>query len=310
MTARRHEVHGDQRLRVESSQSRHSHRAKTGIVEARAIFGLDTTTLLLIVLAIVVAIWTARLAYARGKNPWVWSGVALILGIPWPSIGLPILGIVPVLFLMFFVRPVSQGGWSRPNTCSRCASSHSPGQNFCTKCGWDLSREYTPEGSDTVLASEMRQSQGSSAATMERPVDTTATEESTSAASPAAPTPEAVIPDNSVAESAEAHPETASESGASGETPEPEAEPEPDARPWGIPQPGPAPTAAVMTARGEALLNEGKLQEAIDQFTKAIALNPRHREAFERRAEAYTKQGRDERAEEDYRQVQALNTGA
>ena len=48
-----------------------------------------------------------------------------------------------------------------------------------------------------------------------------------------------------------------------------------------------------MTARGAALLSEGRLQEAIDQFTKAIALDPKHREAFERRAEAYTQQGRE-----------------
>ena len=102
--------------------------------------------------------------------------------------------------------------------------------------------------------------------------------------------------------------------GAAGQPEErtPEAEPELESplRPWGLPVPGPAPTAAGMTARGAALLSEGKLQEAIDQFTKAIALDPRHREAFERRAEAYSRQGRQERADEDYRQVQALNTGS
>lgn len=91
---------------------------------------------------------------------------------------------------------------------------------------------------------------------------------------------------------------------------EAETEPEPAPRPWGLPQPGPAPTAEAMTARGAALLSEGRLQEAIDQFTKAIALDPKHREAFERRAEAYTRQGRGERAEEDYRQIQALNAGS
>ncbi len=77
-----------------------------------------------------------------------------------------------------------------------------------------------------------------------------------------------------------------------------------------MPTPGPAPTAEAMTARGAALLSEGRLQEAIDQFTKAIALDPKHREAFERRAEAYTQQGRGERAEEDYRQIQGLNAGS
>jgi Tfp pilus assembly protein PilF len=63
-----------------------------------------------------------------------------------------------------------------------------------------------------------------------------------------------------------------------------------------------------MTARGAAFLSEGKLQDAIDQFTKAIALDPSHREALERRAEAYTREGRQERADEDYQKVQALNS--
>ena len=57
-------------------------------------------------------------------------------------------------------------------------------------------------------------------------------------------------------------------------------------------------------------MSEGKLQEAIDQFTKAIALDPKHKEAFERRAEAYTRQGRVERAAEDYRQIQVLSAGS
>ena len=249
---------------------------------------------------------------ARGKNPWVWGGAALLLGIPWPNIGLPILGIVPVLFLMFFVRPVGQGSRPQQATCSRCASPHSQGQNFCTKCGWDLSREYSPEGNDTVLASEMHQSQAASTATMERPVEPAAPEEPTAAAAPPAaepPNPRTVEDpaadfDGAVSEPAADIPQAESAS-----EPEADAEPEPAQRPWGIPQPGPAPTAAVMTARGEALLNEGRLQEAIDQFTKAIALDPKHRGAFERRAEAYTKQGRNERAAEDYRQIQALNTG-
>ena len=274
------------------------------------IFGLDTTKLLLVVLAIVVAIWTARLAVARDKNPWAWGGAALILGIPWPNIGLPILGIVPVLFLMFFVRPVGQGSRPQPTACSRCASPHSPGQNFCTKCGWDLSREYSPEGSDTVLASEMHQSQGSSTATVERPAEAVKAEDSPVAESPPPEPAEAQPEDSPVAEAVDEHPGAAEDTHEGDETVEPVPEDDPEsARPWGIPQPGPAPTAAVMTARGEALLSEGRLQEAIDQFTKAIALDPRHREALERRAEAYTKQGRDERAAEDYRRVQALLTG-
>ena len=163
----------------------------------------------------------------------------------------------------------------------------------------------------------MRQPQGTSAATLERPTDQAVTEEPTPAVPPVSEPP---IPEPAVQvgeETGDAAPASESVSPADtvqAETPHPESEaesaPEPDQKPWGIPQPGPAPTAAAMTARGEALLSEGRLQEAIDQFTKAIALDPKHREAFERRAEAYTKQGRKERAEEDYRRIEALNAGA
>ena len=236
----------------------------------------------------------------------------MVLGIPWPGINLPILGVVPVLFLMFFVRPTAQRSSEPRNACSRCASPHSLGQNFCTKCGWDLSREYTPEGTDTVLASEMHQSQSSGAATLERPSE------------PATPDPTngfAPEPSTSTVWEADTMPEPGEQvstgEGSMEEPAEPAVEggvsspePDPETRPWGIPVPGPAPTAEVMTARGAALLSEGKLQEAIDQFTKAIALDPRHREALERRAEAYSRQGRQDRADEDYRQVQALNTGS
>ena len=270
--------------------------------------------LILVFLAPLVAIWTARLALSRDKNPWVWGGASFLLGLPWPDFSPPILGVVPVLFLLFFVRPAGQRSRPRENACSKCASPHSPGQNYCTKCGWDLSREYSPEGSDTVLASEMHQPQGASTATMERPAEQPATEEPAEAASPAKDQTNlaaTVVEDTTEATAPAA--ELPAE-GTLTEAPAPElgaeSEPEPAQKPWGLPQPGPAPTAAVMTARGAALLSEGRLQEAIDQFTKAIALDPKHREAFERRAEAYTQQGRDERAEEDYRHIQALNAGS
>ena len=242
------------------------------------------------------------------------------MGIPWPGINLPILGVVPVLFLMFFVRPAAQSGRSDRNACSRCASPHSVGQNYCTKCGWDLSREYSPENNDTVLASEIHQAQASSTATIERPADPPTPEV---VATPAAEPEQAYVPhvaEDAPQDSVSAQPEAPTtvgepEDSASQEPdPEPvqEPEPAPDAaqRPWGIPVPGPAPTAEGMTARGAVLLSEGKLQEAIDQFTKAIALDPRHREAFERRAQAYSKQGREDRAEEDLQRLQTLNAGS
>lgn len=232
-----------------------------------------------------------------------------------------LLSVAPVLYLMFFVRPTEQRPrQTQRNACPKCASPHSPGQNFCTKCGWDLSREYTPEANDTVLASEMHQPQSSPTATMERPSETPAEPPVSSVPTSPDTSPEpATEPAASPEHTPEASPRSAATAaeGPPGEeyaaeppVPDAEAEPEPAPRPWGLPTPGPAPTAEAMTARGAALLSEGRLQEAIDQFTKAIALDPKHREAFERRAEAYTQQGRGERAEEDYRQIQALNAGS
>lgn len=278
------------------------------------IFGLDATDILLVFLVPFVAVWTARTALARNRNPWLWGGAAFVLGIPWPFLNLPILGVVPVLFLMFFVRPAGTRAPEQRNACSKCASPHSPGQNFCTKCGWDLSIEYSADTADTVLASEMRQPQSSSTATLERPAETPSHD---SFGAPSS-SPDEDLPASSEeghdAHTAPVEPTVegagvfASEESQTDTDSQPE--PEEPQRPWGIPVPGPAPTAEGMTARGEVLLSEGKLQEAIDQFTKAIALDPRHREAFEKRAEAYSRQGRQERADEDYRQVQALNTGS
>lgn len=286
------------------------------------IFGLETREIFLYALTIFVAFWTGRAALARGRNPWVWGGAALVIGLL-PFDQLRLLSVAPVLYLMFFVRPAEQRP-KRPQrdaSCPKCASAHSPGQNFCTKCGWDLSREYSPEASDTVLASEMRPPQSSSTATMERPSEAPA-----EPAAPSAPAaweispesaPEPAASSENAAPAAPPQPAATAPEGSSGEErateppeTEAEAEPEPAPRPWGLPTPGPAPTAEVMTARGAELLSEGRLQEAIDQFTKAIALDPKHREAFERRAEAYTQQGRGERAEEDYRRIQALNAGS
>jgi Tfp pilus assembly protein PilF len=65
-------------------------------------------------------------------------------------------------------------------------------------------------------------------------------------------------------------------------------------------------TAETLTERGVSLLDEGRVQEAIDQFTKAIALNARYRRAWSLRAEAYDKLGRNREAAEDLRRLEAI----
>lgn len=97
-------------------------------------------------------------------------------------------------------------------------------------------------------------------------------------------------------------------------TPAPVAQPEPQQAPSstaspsaGAPRvPRPIPTPANMTERGVSLFNQGRFQEAIDQFTKAIALDPDYKEAWERRAEAYGRLGRPERQKADQRRLKAF----
>ena len=62
-----------------------------------------------------------------------------------------------------------------------------------------------------------------------------------------------------------------------------------------------------MTQWGIDLFDLGRIQESIDQFTKAIALDPNFKMAWERRAESYAKLGRGDEAAEDRRRLRALN---
>ena len=67
-----------------------------------------------------------------------------------------------------------------------------------------------------------------------------------------------------------------------------------------------SPTAANLTERGIALFGQGRVQEAIDQFTKAIALDPKYKLAWEQRAEAYGRLGRAEQQAADRRQLETI----
>jgi hypothetical protein len=263
----------------------------------------------LYLLPLFLAIWTARVAISRGRNPWIWGGVALVLGLtPWN-----LLGVAPLLVLLFLPKPAGET-LAKPerSACPKCAQARRPTHFFCTNCGWDLGQPYTPDGAQPVMSS-----------------DELAPEAAVPVVEPFAQTPvDPIIEQSTAAQPVESQPtgvgsadsadtsESPAESPSSGETagqladPPEETVPEPPAKPWGMPEPVVAPTAAAMTARGIGRLEDGRIQEAIDQFTKAIALDPNYREAWEHRAEAYSKQGRDEEAAEDRRQIQGLNASS
>ena len=262
-----------------------------------------------------VSIWTARIAISKGRNAWGWGGAALLLGL----IHVPesaLLGVVPVLVLLFIKIPSTPPAVQPDRlSCPRCAKSHSGGQHFCTGCGWDLSVAYSPEEPEGAQApQEQSQAQDPS-----RSTTVAETPEAAKNSAPEASTTEPATSEPQVSETGPAYgPEAAAaanpqESVAQTEQPaeavaaEAEGEPETESVPWGAYQPSVAPTAAVMTARGIERFDDGKFQEAIDQFTKAIALDSTYAEAWQRRAEAYTQLGRSEQAAEDRRHVQGLD---
>lgn len=275
--------------------------------------------LLLLSLGIIV-LWTTRLARAKGLNPWLWGvGAVLLVAVAW-TFSRQFLGLVvmaPLIFLLLFRSPLfrknrASEGVSMP--CPRCGAPETGGLNFCVQCGWDLSRSrgevsegetehaspsqqpmdagLSNDSADTVVTGEGRQAPWEPP--REDPVEPP--EPATPpAAEPVLAQEATETPD--VAETA-GHPEFAATAEVASE-PEPAATPEPRPR-------RPMPTPANLTERGISLFNQGRFQEAIDQFTKAIALDPNYREAWEKRAEAYGRMGRPERQKADQSRLEAI----
>ncbi|HJN87261.1 MAG: tetratricopeptide repeat protein [Dehalococcoidia bacterium] len=232
--------------------------------------------LLYLSLALVV-LWTARVARSKGRSPWVWAGAAclLLLVSNLDLLAIPdLLGIVPMVILMLHKNPMSRAR-PAPRTCPKCEDPQTRSPKFCTNCGWELATPY-PEVS---------------VAEAEKPVSPAVFAESASleVPDPAAPTP-----------SIEAQPAAAPIST------DQEALP-PDEPAVKAPVPYGVPTANSLTERGVRLFNQGRTQESIDQFTKAIALDPNYTQAWARRAEAYARLGRGKEAAEDRRQLDALD---
>ena len=237
---------------------------------------------LLLYLALsLVLVWTVRMARAKGQNPWLWGGLTVVLmGIP----GYNLLAVIPLAALMFIKakpRPDAPPK-AELNSCPRCQAALVRNARYCTSCGWDLAEIYEPQAASPGEPSDEK----APAATP--PAEDTAPTLASEVAADApveAPTPA----------SAEAAPE-----------PEPAPPPfTPPKKPVNLVPP----TAAGMTERGTTLFNQGRIQESIDQFTKAIALDPTYVEAWARRAEAYAQQGRGNEAAEDRRRLDALNAG-
>ncbi len=258
---------------------------------------MATQDLFLLISLGIIILWTFRLARAKGVNPWIWTvGVALLIALTWNFAQqfLPMVAMAPLIFLLLFRSPLfrrMRKPESRP--CPNCGVADAVGRNFCVQCGWDLSRAPEPEvgneGTVEGLSAVAQDSpigsapNGSEVATSDR------REVDVSGATP---------PSEESARATE--PVIAAETTVAPVEPEQEA-PQPAPKP-----PSQLPTPANMTERGASLFNQGRYQEAIDQFTKAIALDPTFREAWQRRAEAYGKLGRQEQQNADLRRLEAI----
>lgn len=277
--------------------------------------------LLTVGLALLLGLWTSGLARSKGRNGyWLWGGTALVLTL------LPLLlqvqdtwrllGMGPLFVLLFMRRPRTRvDGPPKGLSCPRCNAAQLPSQRYCVDCGWELGRAY-PE---TLTAERATEAARASSDEIGQEPTAPADRAGAEAEAPATATvPETHFsPEAHVVPEAGAEPEVATEpavtapvaasqevqpSDLPGETNEPEVETAPEPPVFrGLPTP------ANMTERGIRLFNQGRIQESIDQYTKAIALDPNYKEAWEYRAEAYARLGRGEQAEEDRRRLQALN---
>ncbi len=240
---------------------------------------LDTTAsaILSYVSLGLVVLWTARFAWAKGRNPWIWGGATVVLALALRAMDFrlwQLVALAPMVMLLFLSsRAPQRDATARPEgvTCPKCQTRHLATQHYCVNCGWDLTKPYASPAANGAVA-------------------------------PAPPAPEA----KPVMTASQKPPEAAAPAPAAVAAQPPASAPEqpaPAPKPPRIHRP---PTAAGMTERGLALFGQGKIQEAVDQFTKAIALDPSYLAAWQRRAEAYQRLGRPKEAAEDMRRSQAL----
>ena len=280
-----------------------------------------------------VVLWTVRLANSKGKNPFIWGGISFFLVLipmfvqSWPSL----LGMAPMVVLIFMKS--QRTAVEKPNsqttvTCPKCQAYHALGHTYCVNCGWELNRPFTEPTSPrsgTATAPQIQLEPMAEVESADRVEHRTSGASTPSQSTEMKPEPEAVSPEPVSAEAASAEavspepvsPEAVSAEAVSsepvsteggGEDDREEGSTEPvDSEPV-IPEPVVSRpiTPARFTEQGLDLLGLGKIQEAIDQFTKAIALDATYSSAWEHRAEAYTRQRRDDKAAEDRRTLENL----
>ena len=255
-------------------------------------------------LALVLGWWTMRMARNKGrKAPLIWGAAAFILSLP--SEPWRLLGMAPLFVLLFLRRPQPQADAPpKELNCPRCKANHPASQRYCISCGWELARSY-PESAAIELGEETARSPA------EEPAVTTSNADASQEAPVAAEEAKAETAATPAHETWQpAEPVLASQEAQSSESP---GDAEETAQTEAVPNPRVGrgqPTAARLTERGIQLFNLGRTQESIDQFTKAIALDSNYKEAWEHRAEAYSRLGRGEQAAEDRRRLQAIIAGS
>ncbi|PKB72959.1 MAG: hypothetical protein BZY75_04270 [SAR202 cluster bacterium Io17-Chloro-G7] len=269
------------------------------------------STVLLIAALALVSIWTARLAKSKGRNPWLWGGASFVLGIP----TIHLFAVAPLIIIMFLKKAPEQAGpIVQTTTCPKCQSSSAKNSRFCTNCGWEVARVNTldtPQEVAEPIVAPSTQTQ--------EPAEVSRAPTQDNTQSPAQSSEAAV--ESSTDDVAEYSPVTAPVHSEIDQLETVETDSEPTGEPAAEETleeitsyrkivPVDAPTAAVMTERGVRLFNQGRTQEAIDQFTKAIALDATYIEAWAKRAEAYALLGRGDQAAEDQRRLDSLNASS
>ena len=232
-----------------------------------------------------IVLWTIRLAASKQQNPWMWALASVaLMAIPYmfsqPFMGL--LGMLPMLFLLVLKKPRNElenhtmESATRIN-CSKCDVSHLDTYKYCVNCGWELTEIYqniNDENSQYGPDQALPLGAGSS-----QPFEDVPTIDFDS------------VPAGSTA--------TTTSSDYTHDDLMPQVQPQSSFR-------IPTLSAESLTTKGTHLFTEGRFQEAADQFTKAIALDPKYYLAWSKRAETYLKMGMIQKAEEDFRNLEAI----